>query len=63
METSVAVQVTRGSESWQFFAFVFGAGFALAITLLDRLAWFETLPSWAKIVSKIGVFAIFTYPW
>ena len=50
----VNIQVTRGSESWQFFAFVFAAVFGLAVTLFDDLA--EARGIWVKVSGKAGLF-------
>lgn len=61
MQDSVGMEVIRGSETWQFFAFVFAAVFALAITLLDSADWFTGSPSWAKVGIKIIVFAVCFY--
>ena len=50
----VDIQVTRGSESWQFFAFVFAAVFGLAVTLFDDVVQGKEL--WFKLVGKASIF-------
>jgi hypothetical protein len=52
MQDSVSVQVVRGSESWQFLAFVFAAVFGLAISLLDEVGYVEKQPSWVRMAAK-----------
>jgi hypothetical protein len=55
--SKAALTVTRGPESWQFFAFVFGAfaaiGLALADDLVTRLPW--------RVLIKLGWFALTFY--
>jgi hypothetical protein len=36
---TVGSSVIRGAETWQFFAFVFGASVTFALTVLDDLPW------------------------
>jgi hypothetical protein len=51
----IGLEVTRGAESWQFFAFVFAALVTLALTLLDEVpntSW----PWWCHVAAKIGAF-------
>ena len=54
--------VTRGPDSWQFFAFIFATVFALGITVLDDiLEHHEETPSWARLSAKVGLFALSFY--
>lgn len=55
IQDSVSIQVTRGAESWQFFAFIFAAVFALAVELLQD----SPLPKvwWQRILAKALLFA------
>ncbi len=55
MQDSIAVQVTRGSESWQFFAFIFAAVFGLTLAILEDCTFPEA--KWARIVAKASLFA------
>jgi len=50
--------VTRGAESWQFFAFVFAATVTLALALVDELP--GRLWPW-RIVAKAAVFVGLAY--
>jgi type III secretory pathway component EscS len=63
MLDSVSVQVVRGSESWQFFAFVFAAVFGLSISLLGEVKYFseKSLPSRLaiKLLLFMGCFYFF----
>ncbi len=52
----VSAIVTRGPESWQFFAFVFAAIVTLALTLVDEIP----SPRW-RIVAKIVAFFVMGY--
>jgi hypothetical protein len=58
IQESVSVAVRRGAESWQFFAFVFAAVYALFITLFDecKQGW---LNHWGvRVATKCLVFAV-----
>jgi xanthine/uracil permease len=55
VQDSIAVQVTRGSESWQFFAFIFAAMFVLALAVLEDCAFPKA--KWTRIVAKALLFA------
>ena len=58
IQDSVSVTVSRGSESWQFFAFTFASVTALGIALIDDL-WHR--PGWPRAVTKLLVFAALFY--
>ncbi len=63
MEGNLSLQVIRGAESWQFFAFVFAALLVLFYGLIDELS-----VRWVRILLKIGSFVIVGYftllsPW
>ena len=45
--------VTRGAESWQFFAFVFAAIVTLAFALLDEI---PLPPGYSRSLAKVGAF-------
>lgn len=50
----VSLEVTRGAETWQFFAFVFAAAVTLGLALCDEI----TDSRWriaAKVVTFLGV--------
>ena len=49
--------VTRGAESWQFFAFVFGAFAAIGLALADDMV---IAPGW-KVATKLSWFAFTFY--
>ena len=50
--------LTRGAESWQFFAFVFAALATFALTLLDEIP--DRLGLW-RLGAKVVVFAALAY--
>ena len=56
MHDSLAIQIVRNSESWQFFAFVFAAIVGLVISLLDEIQQFKQRPLWVRIGIKIFAF-------
>jgi len=58
---SVAIQVTRGSESWQFYAFVFAAAFSFALAVLEdsRLPKTKWQRALAKTLLFTGCFYLF----
>ena len=58
IQDSVAVTVNRGSESWQFFAFIFASITALAIALIDD---FSRQPGWRRALIKLLVFFVLFY--
>jgi hypothetical protein len=57
MKAELQATVTRGAESWQFFAFVFAAFGALGLSLIDDLGMNPT----CRIVVKIAYFLLFFY--
>jgi len=52
MKAEFQATVTRGAESWQFFAFVFASFGALGLSLIDDLGMNPT----CRIVVKIAYF-------
>jgi len=54
------LEVTRGAESWQFFAFVFAALVTLALTLLDEIPD-DQWPWWGRIAPKLLAFIVLGY--
>ena len=54
MDVNFSPKVTRGAESWQFFAFIFGSVAALGLSVIDDLV----IPVPAKIVLRILWFAL-----
>ena len=62
IQDKVGVDINRGAESWQFFAFIFAAAYGVLITSLDEFR--EKLgkwPSWARVMFKILLFALCFY--
>jgi hypothetical protein len=57
MKAELQATVTRGAESWQFFAFVFAAFGALGLSLIDDLGINPT----CRIVVKIAYFLLCFY--
>ncbi len=57
MSNNLTKTVTRGAESWQFFAFVFGAFAAIGLALADDVV---NAPGW-KVVTKLSWFAFTFY--
>jgi hypothetical protein len=53
--------VTRGSESWQFFAFVFAAVLTLALNVLDEFQGFHAQCVWMRIGIKTLLFIVCFY--
>jgi len=51
-----SLTVTRGAETWQFYAFVFAAAVTLALALIDEIP----SPSW-RIAAKVVSFFVLTY--
>src|SRR5262249_16183045 len=58
VQDSVSVTVTRASETWQFFAFVFASIAALGLAVFDDL-W--PRPGWQRIAWKLAMFLVFFY--
>ena len=58
---SLTGQLTRGAESWQFFAFIFAALLTLAYGLIDDLLEGPPLRRWLRIALRIGSFVILGY--
>ena len=55
-DLEASLTVTRGAESWQFFAFVFAALVSLAFTLADEIPdRHQTYRVLAKVVSFVGL--------
>jgi TRAP-type uncharacterized transport system fused permease subunit len=62
VQDKVAVEINRGAESWQFFAFIFAAVYGLLITSLDEFGErFRKWPLWARLALKILLFALCFY--
>jgi hypothetical protein len=64
MTETLGTQLSRGAESWQFFAFVFTAMIVLAFSLINEL---PRQRGW-RIILKLVAFALFGYltlfnPW
>ena len=64
MNTELRATVTRGPESWQFFAFVFAAFATLGLSLIDNLS----IASHWRAVAKVVYFLLCFYilmrnPW
>ena len=57
MSIKATASVTRRAESWQFFAFVFGAFAAIGLALADDVV---NLPGW-KVATKLSWFAFTFY--
>ncbi len=57
MRTELQATMTRGAESWQFFAFVFAALGAFGLSLIDDLGMNPT----SRIVVKIAYFFLCFY--
>jgi|GEM_PF-6861397 len=57
---AISVQVTRSSESWQFFAFIFAAVYSLTINIQDELLP-KKWSSWVRISIKFCVFLVVAY--
>jgi hypothetical protein len=53
--------VTRGSESWQFFAFVFAAVLTLALSVLDEFQSFHSQCLWMRVGIKALMFIVCFY--
>jgi hypothetical protein len=51
------IQVERGAESWQFFAFIFAAVVTFVLTVLDDFPWTPQQWRW-KVLSKVVGFAV-----
>jgi hypothetical protein len=51
----IGLEVMRGAESWQFFAFVFAAVLTLALTVLDEVPD-DQWPLWFRIATKVLAF-------
>lgn len=58
MRGELQATVTRGAESWQFFAFVFGALAALGLSVIDDLAMNPSLRIVVKIVHFLSCFYV-----
>jgi hypothetical protein len=54
-------KVTRGAESWQFFAFVFAAVLTLVFSLLEESYRFHARVVWERMGIKTLVFAFCFY--
>ena len=54
---SLAVAVTRGAESWQFFAFIFAALVTLAFAGLDEAMG----GGWRRLAVKVAAFVVIGY--
>jgi hypothetical protein len=54
-------KVTRGAESWQFFAFVFAAVLTLVFSLLEESYRFHARVVWQRMGIKTLVFAFCFY--
>jgi hypothetical protein len=59
MKGELGREVIRGSESWQFFAFVFAALSGVALALLEELP--DTVHGGGRVLLKVGVFAAIGY--
>lgn len=55
---SLQMKVTRGAESWQFFAFVFAAVVTLALTLIDEIPDYL---GWWRLAAKVVAFVVIGY--
>jgi hypothetical protein len=61
IQDTISVQVTRSSETWQFYAFIFAAVYALVANLQDEIRLKEWKPWWVRISFKIIVFFVLAY--
>jgi hypothetical protein len=58
MEVKMKADVTRGAESWQFFAFIFASLASLGVSLVDDVCPYR---GWARAGIKLIVFLLFFY--
>lgn len=56
VQDTVSVTVRRGAESWQFFAFIFAAFYALVVTIFDEWKCSFLAKAWVRIGIKLLVF-------
>ena len=55
IQDAISVQVTRSSETWQFYAFIFAAVYALVANLQDEIGLKKWKP-WVRVSFKIIIF-------
>jgi hypothetical protein len=59
MKDQLGAVVTRGAESWQFFAFVFAAFTTLGLSLVESVPLCLTLKIEAKVLLFLLLFYVF----
>ena len=57
LDVKMEATVTRGPESWQFFAFVFAAIASFLLSIVDDLVVLQ----WLRIILKAAVFLLAFY--
>lgn len=60
-EATAGIAVKRGAESWQFFAFLFGTVFALAVTIIDEIKDIARRWPWLWPIAKLIVLTFCFY--
>ena len=58
--SALDLEVKRGAESWQFFAFGFAALVTLMLAILDEVPH-GTCPWWCRALAKIVLFFLLGY--